>query len=165
MAEREGVQKEPLGEDPGGRRRDWLRRVLGLGILSTLAALLYPVVRFVKPKAGGHGGPQEVLAPYRVSDLRPDAKGEWPKPFNFGGKPCLLVKSKDGEVRAFNGICTHVDCTVKFRPKQGDIFCNCHNGVYDAKGRNVSGPPPSPLQEFSVRLRGDPGQEEILVSR
>ncbi len=77
-----------------------------------------------------------------------------------GGEPL-----RPGDVRAFNAICTHVDCTVQYRPEKNDIFCTCHNGVYDLKGRNVSGPPPRPLEEYEVTLRGDPGEEEIIVSR
>jgi Rieske Fe-S protein len=69
------------------------------------------------------------------------------------------------DVKAFNAICTHVDCTVKYRPDLGDIFCSCHEGIYDLNGRNVSGPPPRPLESYKVILRGEPGQEEIIVSR
>jgi Rieske Fe-S protein len=75
------------------------------------------------------------------------------------------VKTPDGEVRALNGVCTHVECTVQYRADKGDIFCACHNGVYDLNGRNVSGPPPRPLEMYRVALRGKPGQEEIVVSR
>ena len=47
-----------------------------------------------------------------------------------------------------------------------DIFCNCHNGVYDLNGRNIAGPPPRPLQVYkAVKGSGKPGQEEIIVSR
>ncbi len=41
------------------------------------------------------------------------------------------------------------------------IWCACHNGRYDLTGKNVSGPPPRPLEEFHVNVRGD----EIIVSR
>jgi cytochrome b6-f complex iron-sulfur subunit len=60
-----------------------------------------------------------------------------------------------------------VQCTVEYRPAEGDIFCNCHNGVYDLNGHNVSGPPPRPLEEYKVTLRkaGNSPQEEIVVSR
>jgi Rieske Fe-S protein len=54
---------------------------------------------------------------------------------------------------------------VAYRAEEGDLFCACHEGVYDLNGRNVSGPPPRPLEQYKVTLRGDPGQEEILVSR
>jgi Rieske Fe-S protein len=107
----------------------------------------------------------EAVAPYRVDELRPDGQGHWPPPFNFGGKPCLVIRTAEGEVRAFNAVCTHVDCTVEFRSERADIFCNCHNGVYDLHGRNVSGPPPRPLEAYQVTLRGPGGKEEIVVSR
>jgi Rieske Fe-S protein len=107
----------------------------------------------------------EVVAPYKVSDLRPDAAGRWPPPFNFQGKPCLVIRTAQGEVKAFNAICTHTDCTVEYRPDTGDIYCACHDGVYDLNGRNVSGPPPRPLETYKVTLRGEAGQEDILVSR
>ncbi len=146
-------------------RRDWLRVTLLSGIAATVAALLYPVLRFLRPRPATASGALEMVAPYRVDQLRPDAEGRWPAPFNFGGKPCLVILTADGEVKAFNAICTHTDCTVTFRADSQVIFCNCHNGSYDLRGRNVAGPPPRPLQEYKVSLRGNPGQEEIVVSR
>ena len=146
-------------------RRSWLLHGLQAGIAATLGAVFYPVVRFLWPRPSTSSGATEAVAPYLVSDLRPDAEGHWPAPFNFGGKPCLLIRTPEGEIRAFNAVCTHVDCTVEFRADKGDIFCNCHNGVYDLNGRNVSGPPPRPLEAYKITLRGKPGQEEIVVSR
>jgi Rieske Fe-S protein len=105
------------------------------------------------------------VAPYRVHELKTDEEGNWPAPFNFDGKPCLVVRTLDNEVRAFNAICTHTQCTVEYRPEKGVIFCACHNGVFDLEGRNVSGPPPRPLEALKVMLRGTPGEEEIVVSR
>lgn len=155
--------------DPGNSevlpRRNWLVRSLKAGIAATVVALLYPVARFLRPRAGSSSGRLEVIAPYHVNELKPDANGAWPPPFNFGGKPCLLIRTADGEVRAFNAVCTHTECTVEFRAAKREIFCNCHNGVYDLNGRNVSGPPPRPLEVYKVTLRGTPGQEEIIVSR
>ncbi len=155
-------------------RRKWLVFSLDAGVAATLAALFYPAIRFLWPREATVTGALEVVAPFRVNQL-PNANGN---PFNFGGKPCLVVLTPDGEeklargerlgaedVRAFNAICTHVDCTVEYRPDRGDIFCNCHDGVYDLNGRNVSGPPPRPLEAYKVNLRGEPGQEEIIVSR
>ncbi len=157
-------------------RRKWLLHGLNATIAATVAAFLYPVARFLRPRSATTSGASETAAPFHVNDL-PNAKDN---PFNFGGKPCLVVLTADGverraqgvalrageDVKAFNAICTHVDCTVEYRVEKGDIFCNCHDGVYDLNGRNVSGPPPRPLEEYKVSLRGDiPGQEEIIVSR
>jgi Rieske Fe-S protein len=146
-------------------RRDWLAASLKTLVAASVAVLLYPVARFLRPRPQTTSGALEAVAPYRVDELRPDAQGRWPAPFNFNGKPCLVVLTPEGEVRAFNAVCTHVECTVELRPGSGDIFCNCHDGVYDLHGRNVSGPPPRPLEEYKVTLRGEPGKEEIIVSR
>ena len=35
------------------------------------------------------------------------------------------------------------------------IWCPCHDGYYDLQGKNVSGPPPRPLPEHRVSVRGD----------
>lgn len=146
-------------------RRSWLLTSLKLGIVATLGTLLYPIARFLRPRPATTVSAMEVVAPYKVNDLKPDADGRWPQPFNFGGKPCLIVLTPDNEVRAFNAICTHVDCTVEYRPDKGDIFCACHNGIYDASGINISGPPPRPLESYQVTLRGKQGQEDIVVVR
>jgi nitrite reductase/ring-hydroxylating ferredoxin subunit len=130
-----------------------------------VAAVFYPVVRFLRPRAATSSGALEVVAPYRMNDLKPDAEGRWPPPFNFGGKPCLLILV-DGAPRALSAVCTHLQCTVEYRPGHADIFCNCHNGVYDLNGRNIAGPPPRPLEVYKAVLgSGKPGQEEIIVSR
>ena len=52
-------------------------------------------------------------------------------------------------------------CTVQYRSDLREVWCACHNGIYDLNGRNVSGPPPRPLDVFDVHLRGD----EIVVNR
>jgi Rieske Fe-S protein len=145
-------------------RRSWLTRVILGAFTITTGAILYPVAKFLKPRAVTSSGALEVVAPYRVNQLQPDANGEWPAPFDFGGKPCLVIRTPEGEVKAFNAICTHTDCTVKYRLDKGDIFCSCHAGVYDTNGRNVSGPPPRPLELYRVILRGDEGKEEIIVT-
>ena len=155
-------------------RRGWVLQSLKAGIAATVVAIFYPVVWFLRPRKATVSGALEISAPFKVDEL-PGAKAN---PFDFAGKPCLVVLTPDGakrlaqggplrrdDVKAFNAICTHVDCTVKYRPDKGDIFCGCHEGVYDLNGRNVSGPPPRPLESYKVVLRGDPGHEEIVVSR
>lgn len=146
-------------------RRKWLLRALVGAVSITVFAIAYPILAFLRPRRTGGTMGVEIVAPYRVDQLVPDADGQWPPPFDFGGQPCLLVKTPDGTVKAFNGVCTHLQCTVEFRVTEHDIFCNCHNGVFDLNGRNVSGPPPRPLEEYKVTLRGKAGQEQIIVSR
>jgi cytochrome b6-f complex iron-sulfur subunit len=155
-------------------RRGWLLRTLQGTVGATVVAILYPVARFLRPRRAIASGALEMVAPYKPKELVNTSA----KPFNFAGKPCLLVLRPEGaqrlaqgerlqadDIRAFNAVCTHVDCTVTYRPSEGDIFCNCHDGVYDLDGRNVSGPPPRPLEKYVVTFRGEMGQEEIVVSR
>jgi cytochrome b6-f complex iron-sulfur subunit len=155
-------------------RRGWLLQSLKVSIAATVVAIFYPVVRFLSPRKATVSGALEIAAPFKVHELSQAANN----PFDFAGKPCLIVLTPEGakrlargdalrsdDVKAFNAICTHVDCTVKYRAEQEDIFCSCHDGIYDLNGRNVSGPPPRPLESYKVILRGDPGREEIIVSR
>ncbi len=141
------------------QRRSWLLVVL-IGLINALGILplmAYPVVRFLWPRKVTQSGSSSVTAPFRASELETTDNN----PFNFNGKPCLVVRGSDGKLKAFNAICTHTDCTVGYRPEKGDIFCACHNGVYSLDGRNVSGPPPRPLESYKVVQR----EEEIIVSR
>lgn len=155
-------------------RRAWLLRSLAGTIAATVVAVFYPVACFLRPRKATLSGASEVVAPFRVNEL-PQASGN---PFNFGGKPCLVVLTPEGiqrrtagqplrsdDVRAFDAVCTHLECTVEYRPNHDDMFCPCHDGVYDLHGKVVSGPPPSPLVEYKVTLRGAAGKEEIVVSR
>ena len=155
-------------------RRAWLLRSLTGAITATVVAVFYPVAWFLRPRRATVSGALEVVAPFKVNEL-PDASGN---PFNFGGKPCLVVLTPDGtkrlasgerlrpdDVRAFDAVCTHLQCTVEYRADHDDIFCPCHDGVYDLNGRTVSGPPPRPLEMYKVTLRGAAGKEEVVVSR
>jgi Rieske Fe-S protein len=155
-------------------RRQWLLQSLRGGIAATAVAVFYPVARFLRPRKQTVSGALDMVAPFKVHELPAAADN----PFNFAGKPCLVVLTPVGamrlsqgqplqtdDVRAYNAICTHVDCTVRYRFEKGDIFCSCHEGIYDLNGRNISGPPPRPLEAYKVVLRGEPGREEIVVSR
>ena len=74
----------------------WLLRSLAATILATLVAIFYPVVCFLRPRRATVSGALEVVAPFKVNEL-PQAPGN---PFNFGGKPCLVVLTPDGRIAA-----------------------------------------------------------------
>ena len=137
-------------------RRNFLNYLLGTGTVATLCAILYPIIRFMVPPKVVESSASSVIAG-KVADLKPNQG----RIFKFGSKPGLLVKTPEGEYRAFSATCTHLDCTVQYRQEEKLIWCACHNGRYDLTGKNVSGPPPRPLEEFKVNVRGD----EIIVSR
>jgi Rieske Fe-S protein len=73
----------------------------------------------------------------------------------FGSRPVLLIRTSDTEWRAFDGTCTHLNCTVQYQQEGRQIWCACHNGFYDLNGKVVSGPPPRALAQYEVNVRGD----------
>ena len=62
---------------------------------------------------------------------------------------------RDGVVRAFSSVCTHLGCKVQWEPDEGQFFCPCHLGYFDADGQVVSGPPPRALDEYDVEVDGN----------
>lgn len=138
-----------------GRRR-FMQWLLGGGLAASFASFLYPVVRFVMPPAVPEAAVNEVGAG-SVHDLRPNSA----KIVKFGSKPVLLVRASETEWKAFSAVCTHLNCTVQYKPDGNQIWCACHNGTYDLTGKVVSGPPPRPLDEFQVHVRG----EEVVIAR
>ncbi len=137
-------------------RRGIVQWLLGGGLAASLASFLYPVLRFLNPPAVAEASVHEVTAG-KVQDFKLNTG----KIVKFGTTPALLIRSADNEWRAFSAICTHLNCTVQFQESSRQIWCACHNGLYDLNGKVVSGPPPRPLEEFEVHLRGD----EVILSR
>jgi Rieske Fe-S protein len=142
------------------KRRTFLDVVLGVGFVATAVSVLYPIWRFIVPPATAEPVTDSVVAG-RVTDFRPNTGAV----LKFGARPALLIRTSDGQFRAFTAVCTHLDCTVQYKADTSQIWCACHNGLYDLSGQVVSGPPPRPLEVFSVKLRGEPGQEEVVISR
>lgn len=56
---------------------------------------------------------------------------------------------------AMSNICTHLGCRVRWVAEQKEFFCPCHNGVFDASGNVISGPPPRPLDKYQVKVEND----------
>ena len=137
-----------------GRR--WINSLLAGGVLASIASFLYPVIRFVIPAEVLESTSRSVVAA-KASELKRNTG----KIFKFGSKPALLLHTADGEWRAFFATCTHLNCTVQYRDDLRQIWCACHNGTYDLQGRNVSGPPPRPLDPLNVSVQG----EEVIVTR
>jgi len=137
-------------------RRRFLDRFLGTSVMALAAAVLYPVLRFLKPPVIPEAATSRVLAG-KVGEL---AQEGW-KIFPFGASPGILIQVAPGDYRAFSATCTHLECTVQFDKPSQRIWCACHNGYYDLNGRNVAGPPPHPLTPYDVQVV----DEEIFVTR
>jgi len=137
-----------------GRR--WVNILLGSGIVASVVSFVYPAIRYIIPPPVGESTSRSAVAA-KVDEIRRNSG----KIFKFGSKPALLVRLADGTYRAFSAVCTHLNCTVQYREDLHQIWCACHNGLYDLEGRNVSGPPPRPLDVFEVHVQG----EDVVVTR
>ena len=137
-------------------RRTFLDYLLGFSAFATLAAILYPIFKFMVP-------PEIVEAQQNSVSVGKNAEiaSNSGKIFKFGSKPGIIIRTEAGDLKAFSASCTHLDCIVQYDPGSKQIVCACHNGIYDLTGKNVSGPPPRPLEEFSVNVKGD----DITVTR
>ncbi|HET8668460.1 MAG TPA: Rieske (2Fe-2S) protein [Terriglobales bacterium] len=150
------VEAATRGHEAVPGRRRFVQMILGGGLLASAASFVYPVLKYLSPPAALDLGSDVVVAA-KAGELKPNSA----KIFRFGSKPGLLIRDGSGEYRALSATCTHLSCTVQYREETRQIWCACHNGTYDLNGRNVSGPPPRPLEAYDVHLRG----EDVVVTR
>lgn len=132
---------------------NWLLAAWGGGILGSI---LYPVARYLVPPDIPEAATLSVSA--GSSGTLPPNSG---RVVPFGSRPAIVIRTPAGELRAFAATCTHLDCTVQYRPDLQRIWCACHDGHYDLNGRNVAGPPPRPLEAYDVNVKDD----EIVIGR
>ena len=142
-------------DDPSRRR--FVNWFLGTSVGAFLLAVFYPVSRYLVPPTAGESSAGTVTLAIKPEDVRPNTG----QIFKFGSRPGILVRTAAGELRAFSAVCTHLNCTVQYRPDFGQIWCACHNGHFDLNGKNVEGPPPRPLEAFVVNARG----HQLVVSK
>lgn len=139
-------------------RRDFIRTLFTSGFLVWVGAFIYPVYRYLKPRVEEDtaNAVQSIIAGKKA-----DFASTRAKLVKFGTKPVLLLKNDQGEIVALGATCKHLGCTVQYIAEKNHIFCGCHGGTYDLTGKNVSGPPPAPLDKYKVSIDG----EDIIVSR
>src|SRR5262249_9746168 len=138
------------GEDPGQakavnslQRRKFTQLLLGSGFLATAVAFLYPLLRYlVPPKALDLGGDSVVAA--KTGEPNPNTR----KFFVLGTRPGLLLRTRGAKYRPMPPPCPPLSCPFQSRDDLQRVWCPCHNGQYDLNGRNISGPPPRPLELF-----------------
>lgn len=148
---------DPSATAPEPPRRKFLDWLLGTSVGALVLAILYPATRYMIPPEAAESSSASVTLPFAPDDVAPNTG----RVFKFGNRPGLLIRTPTNELKAFSAACTHLGCIVQYRPDLAEIWCACHNGHFDLNGRNVAGPPPSPLEDFTVNVRGD----EIIVGR
>jgi cytochrome b6-f complex iron-sulfur subunit len=126
-------------------RRNFLNVAVGGSATAFVAAMGYPVARFVQPEVRTTSGPATVgkLEDFPAGTAKTVLANE---------RPVLVIRAADGQFRAFSAICTHLQCVVGWSAERNQIECPCHGGVYSSEGQNIAGPPPRHLEELVVTL-------------
>lgn len=66
----------------------------------------------------------------------------------------VLTQPTEGEVKAFNAICTHQGCLVS-EVVNNEIICPCHGSKFSAMdGSVIQGPAQTPLESAGVTVDG-----------
>ncbi len=148
------------GGESGMARRDFAKLGLGAVGLCYVAAIGYPVHRYLTSPAvmaAEAAAVSEVALP--LAEIPPAGSALM---FRFGSHPAMLIHHADGTMVCFDAVCSHLGCTVQYQPEQKRIFCACHGGVYDEHtGANVAGPPPKPLSIYHVETQ----DEQVIITR
>ncbi|MFD9500416.1 ubiquinol-cytochrome c reductase iron-sulfur subunit [Streptomyces sp. NPDC060035] len=71
----------------------------------------------------------------------------------------VAVRLDDGTLVGYSAICTHLACAVIWRNDrgtEGELYCPCHEGVFDARtGEVTAGPPPRGLPKVALTEQTD----------
>lgn len=117
-------------------RRSWLASALmGVGLLASYGTLVGQTLSFLLPtglasrKRRIFVGPVAAFQPDIVRTIR-----------DLEGNEVLIKRTKDG-FQAFSSTCPHLGCKVHWEADARRFFCPCHNGVFNADGVAISGPP------------------------
>jgi ubiquinol-cytochrome c reductase iron-sulfur subunit len=83
------------------------------------------------------------------------------------GKPIFVLKKTadmkkdprdivigDDHYHVSIGLCTHLGCIPAYKGDEHKFKCACHGGEFDASGRVLKTPPPSPLVVPPFKIEG-----------
>ena len=122
-------------------RRGFLKWLIaGFGVIS-LAGVLYPIARFLKPPVAVSGAIGQVV---NVGTLDKFPAGQLTAVI-VSGQPAAVQNLND-KYTVYSLICTHLGCVVGL---SGDTFsCPCHGSQFSATGTVTHGPATLPLPTY-----------------
>lgn len=129
-------------------RRKFLGLCLGGVVTGALAAVMYPLYRYLAPRPADNSAGKVVIP---LKDV-PDGDAKF---FEFAGASAVLVRKSGGGLVALSAVCTHLGCIVQWEKGKQEFLCPCHGGLYTADGAVISGPPPKPLPKLPFTVAND----------
>ncbi|MFG2293778.1 ubiquinol-cytochrome c reductase iron-sulfur subunit [Streptomyces sp. NPDC048603] len=155
--------RDRISADSLTTRRDYLRIVatvsggLALGGVGVAAGILHR-----------HGDSENLPETRKVADqLLPGQSVA----FRFPGDEdrAVAVRLVDGTLVGYSAVCTHLACAVLWRADrgpEGELYCPCHEGVFDARtGEVAAGPPPRPLPRIFLTEQLDGSIWAVATAR
>ena len=125
-------------------RRGWLASVaMGVGLIASYGTFGVQGLLFLLPK--------RLKAPTRrlyAGQIDQFQMGALQGVLDLQGNEILVKRDKQG-LRAFNSTCPHLGCRVHWQADQQRFFCPCHNGVFNADGVAIAGPPAAAGQSLA----------------
>ncbi len=130
-------------------RREFVRYLVLAS--ATFAAGSVVVAAWTSLRPGNVGPAQPIVA---LAEVAPG--GAYLFRYPTPSDPAILVRLRDGALRAFSQKCTHLGCVVTWSADREQMRCPCHDGLFDAAtGLVVAGPPQRPLARIDVEVRAD----------
>ena len=125
-------------------RRSWLASVaMGVGLISSYGMFAVQGLLFLLP--------QRLKPPTRrlyAGQIDQFQIGALQGVLDLQGNEILVKREKQG-LRAFNSTCPHLGCRVHWQAERQRFFCPCHNGVFNAEGVAIEGPPAAAGQSLA----------------
>ena len=129
-------------------RRSFLKRTAGVLGATVSLVFLVPVMKFLAP--------QKLEA---VAEKITINKSEIPygaaKEVSFNGTPLIVINRKGKGFIALSRVCTHLGCLVGYNREDEELVCPCHAANFSLEGNVISGPAPSPLKSFPLKVEAD----------
>ncbi|MFC8274419.1 Rieske (2Fe-2S) protein [Streptomyces sp. NPDC057271] len=145
--------RDRIAADSLTTRRDYLRIVatvsggLAIGGIGVASGILHR-----------HGDTDGTPEPRRIADqLLPGESLAFRYPEQEDR--AVAVRLEDGTLAGYSAVCTHLACAVLWRQDRGtggELYCPCHEGVFDARtGEVTAGPPPRALPKVLLVEEAD----------
>jgi cytochrome b6-f complex iron-sulfur subunit len=136
-------------EKPQNRRKFLAKSIIGLlGLV--LISVVYTFRKYFLPAAE----PGQVSNKIRVGMLS-EIPEDGVKIFRVEKKAFAVIRTGQGQIRAYSAVCTHQGCIVGYQSNRKLFHCNCHGSEFDLNGKNIAGPAPKPLPALESALEND----------
>lgn len=152
---------QPADPAPGTPRRRFLSLLSGASAAVGAAVVGIPAVGFLlvplfRKTQGSWQGVGRVgdFEIGKIVEIEIEDPSTVPWTGVTGKTGAWLHRKSQAEFVAFSLNCTHLGCPVRWEAGAQLFMCPCHGGVYYMDGQVAAGPPPKPLPQYPVRVRG-----------